>query len=242
MIPVVTRLLASLGTRDVLSRDECAVLQYAPWRIRNFQPEDEIIAEGSEPADSCLLVEGFAGRSIMFADGRRQITALQVPGDFVDLHSMLLKVMDHNVTALTDVTVAFLSHEFLNQLTNTHPHLWRVLATQVAIDGAIQRNWIAGLGRRTADSQLAHLLCETYLRLSVVGLTKDNDFSFPITQLVLADLQGLSIVHVNRMLQVLRTKGMVGWVKNTVTIKDWDKLASFAEFDATYLNLVQRPR
>ena len=75
-----------------------------------------------------------------------------------------------------------------------------------------------------------------------MNLAKDHQFTFPITQPVLADVQGISVVHVNRMLQSLRTTGMIGWVRNTVTIKDWDGLAAFAEFDPTYLNLVRRPR
>ena len=107
----VTCLLASLEARDVLSEEERAVLISAPWRVRTFEPEEELVAEGSQPTESCLLLEGFCGRSILFEDGRRQITSLQVAGDFVDLHSLLLKVMDHDVIALTRIKAAFVPHD-----------------------------------------------------------------------------------------------------------------------------------
>ena len=139
-------LLASLEARDVLSDDERTALTSAPWRVRTFDAEEEMVAQGSRPTECCLLVEGLTGRTIMFEDGRRQITALQIAGDFVDLHSLLLKVMDHNVVALTPVKAAFLAHSYIEMLTNTQPHLWRVLSTLMAVDGAIQRNRIAGLG------------------------------------------------------------------------------------------------
>ena len=78
--------------------------------------------------------------------------------------------------------------------------------------------------------------------MRIVGLVTDNSFAFPLTQAVLADVQGLSVVHVNRMLQALRTKGLVSWVKDVVTIRDWEGLANFAEFDPAYLNDMQIPR
>src|SRR3712207_8892027 len=46
------------------------------------------VRDGDRPSDSNLLLEGFACRHKVMADGRRQITALHVAGDFVDLHSL----------------------------------------------------------------------------------------------------------------------------------------------------------
>lgn len=241
-MPDISALIATLQARDDMSDMERAVLRSAPWRIRYFNQNESIVEQESEPEESCLLIEGFSGRVIDFADGRRQITALQFTGDFVDLHSKFLKVMDHNVTALSPVTAAFISHAFLDTLTATHPHLWRLLTTMIAIDAAIQRNWIAGFGRRSSEAQLAHFLCEIYVRMQIVGRTEGSSFLLPITQPVLGDLQGLSVVHVNRILQSLRSAGLIQWARKTVTITNWDGLRRLAEFNPVYLNLERRPR
>jgi hypothetical protein len=49
-------------------------------------------------------------------------------------------------------------------------------------------------------------------------------------------------VHVNRMLQQLRSKGLISWIDQTVSILDWDRLKQEAEFDDNYLNRVSEPR
>ena len=67
-------------------------------------------------------------------------------------------------------------------------------------------------------------------------------FSLPITQSVLADALGLSVVHTNRVVQSLRTTGLVAWEADRVTIVDWDGLEALAEFDPTYLHLERVPR
>jgi CRP-like cAMP-binding protein len=238
----VSSLFKVLERRDDLSDDEKAVLAEGPWRVRDYAPGDEIVAEHSEPKESCLILSGITGRTVSFPDGRRQITAFHITGDFVDLHAMMLKVMDHNVVAFTSAKMAFIGHEVLRRISETQPHLLRLLSTIVAIDGAAQRVWIACLGRRSAEAHLAHLICEMFVRLEIVGLTSEWSFEFPVTQSMLADAVGLSVVHVNRTLMDLRRSGMVTWERQTVTIKDWQRLNRLAEFDPTFLNLRKQPR
>jgi CRP-like cAMP-binding protein len=98
------------------------------------------------------------------------------------------------------------------------------------------------MGRRSAVGQLAHLLCEVYLRLEAVQLTDGNEFDFDVTQGEVADMLGRSTVHVNRTLQFLRKKGLVVWRGTRVTIEDWERLQEIADFDPTYLSLRKEPR
>lgn len=235
-------LFAMLGRRDELTDEERRAVESLPWRLRSYGDGDEIIAEGSEPSESCLLVEGLAARSRQLASGNRQLTAVHVPGDFVDLHGLLLKVMDHAVLALAPCTVAFANHADLRRIAAELPHLGRLLFMTVAIDAAIQRNWIACMGRMEPLRHVAYLVCEVYSRLDVIGHVKDGTFEFPVTQSEIADLVGLSIVHTNRTIQELRATGCVTWQASQVTVHNWDALARLADFDPTYLNLVRRPR
>ena len=235
-------LIASLERRDALTDGERQALRDLPWRLKRYGDSEEIVAEAERPTESCLLVNGMAARSRHLANGNRQLTALHVPGDFVDLHGFFLKVMDHAVIALEPVDVAFVPHRDVQRLAADMPHLGRMLFLTVAIDAAIQRNWIACMGRMEPIRHLAYMVCEVYKRLEVVGRVENGSFEFPLTQAEIADLVGLSIVHVNRTLQDLRATGFATWKGNRIVIRDWDGLAKLADFDPTYLNLFHHPR
>ncbi|WP_225896821.1 Crp/Fnr family transcriptional regulator [Brevundimonas goettingensis] len=234
-------LTEKLERRDVLTDLEKAAISDLLDPPREVKALSDIVAEHSRPDHSTLLLGGFAGRYVTLADGRRQITQISVAGDFVDLHSLLMKQMDHGVVALTDVTVANASHRGLRAITERHPHLTRVLWLDTIVDAAIHRQWIAAMGRRTGLAQLAHLLAELCLRLEVVGLARERTFELPLSQAVLGDALGLSAVHVSRLVGDLRESGLVQWVHPTVKILDWDGLVRIAEFDPTYLRLHSEP-
>jgi CRP-like cAMP-binding protein len=189
-----------------------------------------------------LLVKGFAARYKVLQSGKRQITAIHVAGDFVDLHGFLLKKMDHAIVALTPCTIATVAHDTLREITERHPHLARLLWLSTLIDSAIHREWLVAMGRRSAREHMAHLFCELYLRLQLVGLTKDNSYEMPITQAELGDTLGISTVHVNRVVQELRGDGLITWRGNRLTVDDWDRLQEVAEFTPTYLSLFKERR
>ncbi len=234
-------LTEKLERRDVLTDTERATLADLLEPPRQVKAQSDIVSEHSRPDHSTLLLSGFAGRYVTLADGRRQITQIGVAGDFVDLHSLLMKQMDHGVVALTDVVVANAPHAGLRKITQDHPHLTRVLWLDTIVDAAIHRQWMAAMGRRTGLAQLAHLLAELYLRLEVVDLARENVFELPLSQAVLGDALGLSAVHVSRLVVDLRESGLVQWVHPNVRITDWDGLVRVAEFDPTYLRLHREP-
>ncbi len=89
---------------------------------------------------------------------------------------------------------------------------------------------------------MAHLFCELYLRLEAAGIATGNSFHLPLTQSQLADLLGLSVVHVNKRLQKLRSSRLIDWRGGVVVIRDFGDLARLAEFDPTYLSLRVEPR
>ncbi|MGE0500877.1 MAG: Crp/Fnr family transcriptional regulator [Rhizobiaceae bacterium] len=235
-------LYRSLRRRDRLSDDELDILSKLTQKAASYGRGAEIIADRSRPSSSCLLVSGLTARAVFLPDGRRQLTAIHVPGDFVDLHALLLKTMDHSVIALTSCAVVFVPHPDLIEVTEKAPHLTRVLWLSTTIDAAIQRELIASIGRRSPLQRLAHLICELFLRLDTVGLATGGSFAFGITQTDLADILGLSLVHTNRTVQELRATGLVTWNQAEVAIADFDRLAKLGRFDDTYLNLNAEPR
>ncbi|WP_046865621.1 Crp/Fnr family transcriptional regulator [Microvirga massiliensis] len=235
-------LIRKLERRDFLSEAEREVLEGAVARVKEIGADEDMVREGDRPTESTLLLEGFAARYKILASGKRQITAIHIGGDFIDLHSFLLHTMDHSILALTPCKIAVVPHGTLREITERHPHLTRLLWLSTLIDGAIHRQWLVSMGRLPALGQLAHLLCELLLRLQTVGQADGNGIRLPFTQPELGDVLGLSTVHVNRVIQELRNEGLITWRGDTVTITDWERLSEIAEFDPTYLNLEREPR
>jgi CRP-like cAMP-binding protein len=237
----ITTLVDKLSLRDTVSPEEIEALRDVLDHPQNVPAGTEIVREHMHPLHSTLLIAGFSARYTTLSDGGRQITEINVSGDFIDLHSLLMKQMDHGVVALTDCVVAYAPHTKLISLTETQPHLTRLLWLDTIIDAAIHRQWLAAMGRRSGLSHLAHLVCELYLRLQVVGQAADFAFNLPLTQSVLGDALGLSPVHVSRLITELRGEGVVSWSNGRIEILNWHRLAELAEFDATYLRLQREP-
>lgn len=235
-------LFLKLNCRDQIAEEERQALIDRIGPLVRFRANADLVREGDRPDHSTLLVNGFTTRYRVLKRGQRQITAIHVPGDFVDLHSFPLKEMDHSVGALTDCDVVTVSHRALVEITEQYPHLTRLLWLSTLLDGAIHREWLVGIGRRSATQQLAHLVCEFFERLRIVDLVDGMRFHFPVTQVQLADVLGMSAVHVNRTLQELRGQRFFTWEGPMISITDWDGLQRFAEFDPLYLHVRQEPR
>lgn len=228
--------------RDRVSPEEKAALLAAFEQPEVVPAQTAMVREGERVTKSVLVLSGICCRTRTLSNGERQIVAVHLPGDFVDLHGFLLKTMDHDVEALTQCVVARLPHDQLERVTERLPHLTRLLWLLTLIDGAIIREWAVGLGIRSASERMAHLFCELYTRLTAIGLTTGNSFSFAVAQTHLKDILGLSAVHTNRTLMTLRSRGLLTWEKGVVTILDPNRLREEALFDDGYLHLQREPR
>jgi transcription initiation factor IIE alpha subunit len=68
-------------------------------------------------------------------------------------------------------------------------------------------------------------------------LAQDDTCDLPISQGDLGDALGLSLVHVNRTLMLLRATGFVDFRGGKLKVADWEELVEIAQFDASYLHL-----
>jgi CRP-like cAMP-binding protein len=214
-----------------------AVLQDAVGRTKHVDARHDLIQEGDEPDDVQLILEGFACRYKLLPNGERSIMALLVPGDFCDLHVAILGEMDHNIGTLSPCTVAEISRETVEYLTESNPRIARALWWASLVDEGVLREWLVSLGRRQVDPRLAHLICELLVRLKAVGLADANSYDLPLTQGELADVMGCSLVHVNRSVQALRSAGLIKWQGKRRTILSVPRLIDLADFTPNYLHL-----
>lgn len=217
--------------------DEAAILSL-PQRTKAVARNHYIAREREKTTHSCLLISGFAMRQKIVAEGERQILAIHMKGDLVDLQNAMLGVADHSVQTLTDAEIAFIPHAAIKQLALDRPVVGMAMWTDTLVDASVFREWVANVGRRDARTRIAHLLCEFSLRLKVAGLGEATDYELPMTQEHIADCTGLTPVHVNRMLKLLEAEGLIERRSSrSVTIGDWKKLAEAGDFDSTYLHV-----
>jgi CRP-like cAMP-binding protein len=239
---LIDAFLAKLRARDEVSAKEEAAIRDAVADVRTVPDRQIFVRRGEELTVSTLLLEGWMARARDLRAGQRQITELHIAGDFVDLHSFTLKQLDHEVITLSRCRIAVVPHENLRKITEEHPHLTRVLWLMTDIDAAIHREWAVSVGRRSAMSRVAHLMCELLLRLQVIGRASDASYDLPLSQAELSECLGLTPVHTNRTLQEMRRRGLIELVPGRVTIPDLEALKKIGEFDPMYLYLERRPR
>jgi CRP-like cAMP-binding protein len=229
-------LFRELELRDTLSDAEKQALTAAVEEVRKVPARTDIARQGDKPTRSILLLSGMVTRYAELPDGKRQITALHVPGDFVDLHSFPLKIMDHSVATVVVSRVAYFPHAAIEKITETLPHLTRMLWMLTLIDGSRHRQWITAMGTLPALERTAHLICELALRMTRDGTNPPQTIPLPITQVEFAETLGLSAVHTNRTIQTLKARGLIGWARNEVHILDWKGLLKLGNFDPTFLH------
>jgi CRP-like cAMP-binding protein len=197
----------------------------------------DIVSEGGGTDHVHFVTSGTACRYKLLRDGRRSIVVLLLPGDFCDLHIDILDRMDHSIGALTTCSVARIPKAELRKMLVSYPSINRACLWATLVDEAVLREWLVGVGRRSSEQQLAHLFCELYVRLDAVGLTAGDGYHMPFTQATLADLLGITPVHVQRIMRRLRRNGLVSQQGDRISIPDFDSLAELGEFDPAYLHL-----
>ena len=221
-----------------LSPDDGTAVLSLPHTVKRLEAHHYVVREFDRAEYSCVLLSGFAIRHKIVAGGQRQIIAIHMKGEMVDLQNSLLGRADHSVQMLTAGKVAMIPRDEIKRLAFERPSVGLAMWTDTLVDASIHREWIANVGRRDARTRVSHLLCEFALRLKVAGLGEQTNYELPMTQDQLADTTGLTSVHVNRTLKGLEKDGLIERrTPRFIQIGDWRKLAEVGDFNSAYLHL-----
>lgn len=235
--PGNTYLLTKLEAVRPLSVSERAALYDLPIRVREYRGDEDIVLEGDRPTECCLVLDGLVCRYTIVPGGGRQILALHVPGEMPDLQSLHLARMDHSLAALSRTRAAFIPHESMRALLHSSPTIADLFWRETLVECAVSREWVVGMGRRSAYARLAHLFCELATKMDYALVSRGGQYPLPLTQTQMGDALGLSTVHVNRSLQALRKAGAIEVRAQKFRVLDWKTLIEAGEFDPGYLHL-----
>lgn len=235
------RFLQRLLSRSVLTPDEQEAILGLPSHLMQVRANQDFVGLREDVDHASLVVDGLVGRFDQNRNGLRQITAIHLPGDMANLHSVVQPQATSALQALSITTILRVPHEAIRSATARLPALAEALWRDCMVDAAVLSQWILNVGRRDARSRIAHLLCEIATRLRAPVASGAFVFPFAVTQFQLGDAAGLTSVHVNRILRGLREQGIVDVRSQKVRVLDWAALVAAGEFNRNYLQTEIRP-
>lgn len=209
--------------------------------VEHYSAGAELLREGEIIAAPRFMLDGWALRTRYLSDGRRQIFGFVLPGDAVGLCDREQPLALSNLVACTPLALcdASTARPACMGLIPDFPEITRAHQRAGALDEAFLLHQIIRLGRHTAYERLVHLLLELNARCHAAGLSDGSSFQLPLTQEILADALGLSIVHINRTLQTLRREQMIEQKSSIVTLKDKERLATIAEYSDPIVTMLR---
>lgn len=218
---------------------ERAAVRSLPFVHRFLGRQSVIMQEGEQLNKLLVVCSGWAMRQVTLADGRRQILDFALPGDVIGLHVDSNQIATCDVVAMTSVEIAEIDFSEISRRTQSNPAIGVGMNIFFLREMTMLSDQVLRLGRMTAYERVCHLLLEIYYRQSEAGRVGFNGaVDFPITQTIMADSLGLSVVHVNRQIMQLRREGLVSLNRRSLIVHDQVALQEISEYRPRRLNAV----
>ena len=225
----------------VRQRAVCAVLSdstLARLVRRRHIPVGNLILDGEdEPGGIGVILSGVVKLLKTAADGRRQIVALQFPGQFIRRPGA--KTAPFLAEAASEVVLCCFPSTSFEALMREHRGLERAIMHQTQDELDLAREWLFVLGRKTAQEKVASLLLHVAHQLSLagrcgVGTPGSADFDLPLSRAEMAEYLGLTIETVSRQISILKAHGVFD-IRGArhVSIPDLAVLKTWSECDQT---------
>ncbi len=193
----------------------------------------QILRPGEASGRVIVLRQGWALRSAITSDGRRQVLSILLPGDIAGGEFLMRDKVRVPVQSLTPVEYCSFDVTYLKEIAGENPaFIWTFVDLCLSSKEASEARLI-DLGRRNAEQRLARLILDLHRRLREKGLSNGATIPFPLRQQTVADALGLTQVHVSRVIRSLRQSRILQIRSGQLTILDMDALMATAEFYET---------
>ena len=223
--------LKSLSRLGSLPDDDVKSLFQSLNEIETWPQGRDLVAEGAADDHPRILLDGWALCQRGLADGRRQIFGFILPGDVFGLCARPDHITMYAIVAATPCVsspLPFLGKAMREGKDPLSTFAWRMIAREEAnlLDQVVR------LGRMSARERLVHLLLEFHVRLAEMGEADGPSFHLPLSQEVLSDALGLSVVHTNRILQQLRRERLIETHGSHLILSDFGRMAELTGYRA----------
>lgn len=191
-----------------------------------------IVDSQSAWSSPSLIVSGWACRERILPNGRRQLLSILLPGDLIGVCNEKRALDLVEVAAISSVRT--LSLASLIRRVEEEPVRCAGIANGIAALRFLEESRILDhmvrLGLQTAMQRTAGFLLELFERCRAIGFVTGRSFVMPLTQEMLGDALGISVVHVNRVIRELRARHLVDLYSGIAQIEDVAGLAAAAGF------------
>ena len=201
----------------------------------------DLIVDGYEYRKLCFVKDGFAVRYKLLRNGKRQILNVVLPGDIVGLPGSFYERAVYSVTAITDLKMHVCALDAYAQLCYQRPQFGLALTWFAVQEATAYAEHIIDVGRRTPIERLSHFLLELHARLKAVGRADKKGFTLPFSQEVMADVLGLSVPHLNRMMKQLRAEKLIADSERLIEFIDAGALQTLAHYQPQALAPIPLP-
>jgi CRP-like cAMP-binding protein len=224
-----------------LNAADTAALTALGGQIRHCAAGHSLVDAGERLPAAVLVHQGWAFRHRTLTDGRRQVMDFVLPGDICEPTVFVTPRANFSMQALTELSYSMVPAEDMLALVLRSPRIAAALWWAAAHEAATARAHLIALGRLSAYERVAYLLWELWTRLRAVNLAGGSGFEMPASQELIADLAGLSYVHVSRTLRRLQREGLVRRSHRTWRILDPGRIQRLAQI-TDGLHLTPLPR
>src|SRR5262245_32421583 len=208
---------------------------------RLIKKRQDLVVVGSEYRNLCFVKDGFAIRYKLLRNGKRQILNVILPGDVIGFPVSFFDRSIYSIVAVSDLSYNICALDAYVRLCHEQPRFALALSWLAAQEAAIYAEHIVDLGRRTPLERLAHFLLEIHARLLAVGRAERTSFDLPFSQEIMADVLGLSVPHLNRVMQQLRAERLITSRARLVELTDMASLQTLAHYQPLELAPIPMP-
>jgi CRP-like cAMP-binding protein len=233
--------VARLSRLMTLSAADLGSLELIIESERMVRKREDLVVVGYEYRNLCFVKDGYAIRYKLLRSGKRQILNVVLPGDLIGFPVSFFDRSIYSVVAVSDLTYNTCPLELYARLCYERPQFGLALSWLAAHEAAIYAEHIVDLGRRTPFERLAHFLLELHARLLIVGRAAKTSFDLPFSQEVMADVLGLSVPHLNRMMQQLRAERLITSRVRRIELTDMASLQTLAHYQPLDLTPIPIP-
>jgi CRP-like cAMP-binding protein len=203
--------------------------------FQTIKPKAPIFSRDQHTSHVHLLRSGMCAGYDLLSDGRRQIITIYLPGDLINVPAVYSDRGSQHIIAMSEAVVGTASLADIRRAINANADLERHFVFDLVRRNAMLEAWVCTLGRKSAIERMAMFFCEIFTRLAAAGQTEGRSCPLPLNQLDLADILGISVVHVSRVLKTMRDNNLVSFEGGKLQIFDLDRMMAIAEFDPAYL-------
>lgn len=187
-------------------------------------PYQTIHFRGERSDDAYILCHGWAAGVAQLADGRKQILSIMLAGDLCSSKMIFQESLHFSIQALTHIRFSRVNREDVKARLIANPMTLEALGKLCAEEGKTADDLLVDLGRRSAEERIAHLILSLAERIARRSVIREQRYPFPLRQQDIADILGLTSVHVSRVITRFRKANLVEFSGGNLRIVNFSEL------------------